>query len=1735
MNKAIFVLLAALAYGAAAQSAFRVTPYVQHPAPTAMTIKFLSDANVKATVSWWPQGNAGAVQSTEVSPRLAEELQYYGDHHAKQYLPEMTPWQYRCRIENLTPDTIYEYRVELADGASYAKHFRTAPAANRPVRFVCYADCETEPASNGAAVTWDNFAQDQDTNPSATSRKYLVDQTVGYASNICTMVARKPDFFVIAGDLVETGSKQTHWDEFWRHNAGALNDPAGSVPILAALGNHEYASYAKDANGTAQPGEQGAKKFLSYFEFEPNGAAVDADQQQRFHRVDYGPVALIFIDPNNGPDNEPPAGTSWSLGWEYAHPHERDTNAQLYEHRIDGGVDKSSRVPQFQEGSAQYKWLEEQLADAQTNKLFTFLVCHQCPFSAGYHGRASGELGRGTEDENLSGVPTRCLTNLVFKYGVDGWICGHDEMYEHSQVQGEETLPDGTKRPMTLNIWDVGIGGDGLRGCRISENPNPYEVFRAHVDAPEVYDNGDWQTGTLVSGGKHYGHLEVNVDQNAEGLWTATLTPVYNFVSKNAQTGALTFERRTYPDEVVVTNFTSAVPVEIDETKIYVSPTGDGTSPHAGFATGYASINDALAAANAGDTVILDKTIFTLTGKVLIDKAITVCGVGENWETVLDGENQNCQIQITADGALVHTLTYTRIGDSYTDNLGLKMSGASVVSNVVARGNGNAHVPGNGNARFPMVISKGLVTHCWITNNIAPNNAGVSLSSATMENCYIADNVDCGKNPGNNAGIVVLGGGAILRNCTIVNNRSKAGGLWVSNTNNTKIHNNIVWGNENASGEVVNWTGSFISDNNATGNCTSPRFGTAANGNFAANPKLQDDGMHFYAFSPCNHTAKKANATANDIEGLSRGDKPSIGAFEYKMPSEPMCAIVVEKDAVVQPLSVRLSVVFDGPYSEPLSYSWDFNGDGEVDSSDEAPELMEIGNYTVTVRIEDADGKTFAAAADAPVAVLPEGPIVRYVSPTGDGTAPTAGFETGYSDISVAIDAANAGDIVLLDKTTFALTTPIYINKAITVCGAGENWETVLDGENKDTTIDITAAGALLHSLTYTRIGTAYASSLGLKMSANSIVSNVVARQNGNAYKTGNCRYPMQISAGLVTHCWITNNYACNNGGVTLSKARMENCYIADNANLGKNADWYGIVDVGNEGVLCNCTIVDNKSANYVVRINNTTAKVYNNLIWGNTYYMSSDMNNWTLMGTATADSWYGNCTSPICGSTENGNTGDDPLLGEDRRHFARLSPCNHTAVAAYAPSIDMDLVPRGENPSIGAFEYVDSGTLTANIVASDTSVTQPSTITLSCSLDGVYAEPLTYAWDFNGDGNVDSTDAEPVLSAVDLYTPSVTVTDGAGKVATARYPQPIIIFSEEGAVFVTSLSNPNARPPYATRATAATNLADAVTYAQVGSKILLDEGTHYIDKEEIELNKGVIVSGEKGAEKTFLAKHSGDHRLFNLKSKDAVIENVTVKGGMFINYAQGAILIASYGTVRDCRFIGNKLNGHGAVTSGQGGSGVLIERCVFEGNLVSMGNSNGNQGPACIKTNGGQTTIRNCLFVANTNTVSGADKSYWGGAILLASDSAKLVNCTLVGNVSYNLGGAGIYNSANGTVINCISVNNLQRTTDATGTGQYVWLDSNNIGTNPSKQSHSLVWPTTYDYSLFTKVLTEDPQFKTNYTFSSSGPCVRTGLYQDWMKGATDFFGNSRATPGKHVDMGYWQSPAPGLMLRVR
>ena len=499
-----------------AAPSFVVTPYVQHPATDAMSIIFFTDSACTATVTCGPQTQT--VTCVEATAIKNTTSRYKG----------------RVRFEGLKSLTDYRYEVTLGDGPTYANTFRTLPGKDTPVRFIGYCDSETTPGT-GISSEWDYNKKDG----TITRGSYYVSRSVGFASNIVHMVSRQPDLITVSGDLVAKGYDQKKWDEYWKENAGGLglgyNDPAGSIPILAAIGNHDLKD--GDTLDRTKGGKAQYEKFFTYFEFNTNGVHYEysdqtttketRDTSQLFHRTDLGPVTLIFLDTNKG-DND-----------------DYRESTQYYSQRPE------MRSPDFHPGSLQYNWLTNQLADAQRNSRFTFVINHHCPYSVGIHNRRPGKNGYESGDYSTNNHPdgecaqaVRCLTETMIRYGVDGWLCGHDEIIEHSQLSGTETRPDGTTRAHTVNVYDLGSGGDGLRGSVVTNNP--YEVFRALKDAP-----CEWSGDTLVAGGSHYGFMEVDVTTNKLGKWTCSLTPCYDFINR-VDGRASTFELRRYKDRIII-------------------------------------------------------------------------------------------------------------------------------------------------------------------------------------------------------------------------------------------------------------------------------------------------------------------------------------------------------------------------------------------------------------------------------------------------------------------------------------------------------------------------------------------------------------------------------------------------------------------------------------------------------------------------------------------------------------------------------------------------------------------------------------------------------------------------------------------------------------------------------------------------------------------------------------------------------------------------------------------------------------------------------------------------------------------------------------------------------------------------------------------------------------------------------------------------------------------------------
>lgn len=496
---------------------FRVPPYLQNPAPDAMTVIWFSEKDQPGRLSY--RSPSGRTVTVTVNPVRSDALAYPEWEVTSFFAGKAPslPFRHTVRLTGLRPDAVYSYTVEQGS-SRFAASFRTAPKSERAIRFMAYSDSETEPESTGQPAEWSDPA-----NPSA-KRSYLIDQTQGYANNLAVINSRQPDFVLIAGDLAQHGGEQRDWDEFWKHIASpdGTKSIAGHIPFLAAPGNHDY--YEGSSLGQYdQPGsERAIGKYLTYFEYPSNGAE-DPAQRNRYYRFDYGPVTVISLDAVNGaPDKT-----------------DHDTNFYLKGEREPGG----GHAPDFNPGSAQYRWLERQLQEAQAKSRFTFVMFHHIPYSVGPHGWPAGE-GKGYD--NQSGRPTRILDPLFMKYGVDAVLCGHDEMLERSEISGTEIRPDGSSAPHIVEYYDVGVGGDGLRGPE-KGLANPNQKFLVHTDAPEA-----WKDGVLVDGGKHYGHLEINVARASNGKWRAEITPVYVFPLVRKDGTYTGYERRQYKDVITL-------------------------------------------------------------------------------------------------------------------------------------------------------------------------------------------------------------------------------------------------------------------------------------------------------------------------------------------------------------------------------------------------------------------------------------------------------------------------------------------------------------------------------------------------------------------------------------------------------------------------------------------------------------------------------------------------------------------------------------------------------------------------------------------------------------------------------------------------------------------------------------------------------------------------------------------------------------------------------------------------------------------------------------------------------------------------------------------------------------------------------------------------------------------------------------------------------------------------------
>ncbi len=570
-----FAFLLLIGFPAISQDSFRVLPYLQTYGVNGYQITWFCNTPMSSRIII-KDDSGNEVFNQTVTPEEIPEIYYTGQELNQainglkkgSWLETSQAFRYRLNA-NFSSNSVYYYTVSLG-GTDFSSSFRTAPDKSdwESIRFIALSDSETEPLGRVKHRAWypgipllrpfsipplwkTKFGTTLEQGIEIPN--YFLTEKNGYAENLKVINNRRPDFIVMPGDLVQGGGYQPAWDEFFKHNAGEFDQGLTRYPIIPAIGNWETygginGGYSTNERGDFLP-KLGRSRFHSYFETPISD--VDQKHRQSYYRVDYGPITILTLDSSNGqpdqsrsdfPEQTRLKGREFSVAG--TDTQENYTQAQ---YESFGGTDQSGFAP----GSDQYAWLEKNLKNAQETKQLIFVQFHHIPFSSGEHGvPINHELATGQ-----SGVPMRILHSLFEKHGVIAVLAGHDELFERSFVD-----EDGDGKGVLY--YDVGVAGDGMRGVKRDwfRNPfqtldyNQYSQWTADQMSPEIWNTGG-VVPTLADGGKHYGHLEVNlskIKEHGKTLAKIEFSPVYVFPVLDQNYDLIKVERRVYNDVVSV-------------------------------------------------------------------------------------------------------------------------------------------------------------------------------------------------------------------------------------------------------------------------------------------------------------------------------------------------------------------------------------------------------------------------------------------------------------------------------------------------------------------------------------------------------------------------------------------------------------------------------------------------------------------------------------------------------------------------------------------------------------------------------------------------------------------------------------------------------------------------------------------------------------------------------------------------------------------------------------------------------------------------------------------------------------------------------------------------------------------------------------------------------------------------------------------------------------------------------
>lgn len=385
--------------------------------------------------------------------------------------------------------------------------------------------------------------------------------------------------------------------------------------------------------------------------------------------------------------------------------------------------------------------------------------------------------------------------------------------------------------------------------------------------------------------------------------------------------------------------------------------------------------------------------------------------------------------------------------------------------------------------------------------------------------------------------------------------------------------------------------------------------------------------------------------------------------------------------------------------------------------------------------------------------------------------------------------------------------------------------------------------------------------------------------------------------------------------------------------------------------------------------------------------------------------------------------------------------------------------------------------------------------------------------------------------------------------------------------VHYVNVSNTTPVAPYASWATAATNIQDAVDAAASNDTVLVTNGTCYIVS-EIVVDKDILVESVNGPGVT-IVDGQGRTRCFNLGVSACVISELTIQNGHVDWYGDdlsgcgGGVYcgdnsslltncivkncIAAQrgggiykGSLVDCRVIANRVFAFaGYEAYGGGAYDSDLGSCTISGNVARLEDYSGQGSEA----HGGGLyggSARNCLVLNNECEIRSDDanvspsvvSAYGGGAC-----NALLTNCTVVGNSARAINASNHLNdwesywaiASGGGLYNCFTANSIiwSNSVDAWAIlpeyygGYEVGLENsaNISGTACNSCSPDLVNSANGNISITPGFIDEGYGI---YRLQSNSPCINWGN-NTYTSSLVDLDGSNRVVEG-FVDMGCYE-----------